>query len=164
MTPGNHRCKCTNKYTSKCRGCCHKRASYSIAPSARESGDRGARCTLLTAPVGAVRSASRGDHSLYVLRQPLRSFYIAERARLPRAFGCHCSCSLALALRLCFVTLLVSAGALLSSLVCFSSFFCCSLQSALLSSLHCSRLCCRLCSASVSSVPRLRLSLVVCDF
>ena len=91
------------------------------------------------ASYGASRSA-RGDHSpLTTPRQPLRSFYIAERAARAQAFLAIIARVFALALRLCFETILVSAGALLSSLPALSS---------------------RLCSASVSSLPRLRLSLI----
>ena len=120
------------------------------------------------------RWRARGDHSpLTTPRQPLRSFYIAERAARARAFGCHCSrCSVALyalALRLCIETLLVSAGALhlvsagthvsslpelLLSLLSSLLALCLVFASVLLWSLLPSLLCFRLIS------PRLRLSLV----
>ena len=49
----------------------------------------GARGRPLTAPVGVLVE----NHSPRATpRQPLRSFYLAERAARARAFGCHCSC------------------------------------------------------------------------
>ena len=67
---------------------------------------------------------ARGDHSpLTTPRQPLRSFYIAERAARARVFLAVIARVFALALRLCFETILVSVGAMLSSLpaLCISS-------------------------------------------
>ena len=56
---------------------------------------------------------ARGDHSpLTTPRQPLRSFYIAERAARARVFLAVIARVFALALRLCFETILVSVGAL----------------------------------------------------
>ena len=128
------------------------------------------------------RWRSRGDHSPLTTprRQPLRSFYIVERAARARAFGCHCSCfSLSLcvsvsrrfsslpalcfrlcqrsASRLCRHSRLVSAGALLSllsSLLALCLVFASVLLWPLLSTLLPSLLCFRLIS------PRLCLSLV----
>ena len=125
------------------------------------------------ASYGASWSA-RGDHSpLTTPRQPLRSFYIAERAARAQAFfDYHCSCLRSRfaslfrdasrlcrrsASRLCRHSRLVSAGALLSllsSLLALCLVFASVLLRSLLSTLLPSLLCFRLIS------PRLRLSLV----
>ena len=81
----------------------------------------GARYTPLTALVGVL--VEGGDHSpLTTPRQPLRSFYIAERAARAREFWLSLLV-FSQSLCICFVPLLVSTGALLSSLpaLCISS-------------------------------------------
>ena len=112
-------------------------------------------------------------------RRLLRSLYIGERGARARALGCHCSCFRSRFAsqfgddsRLCrhsaFVSAgtlrLVSADALLSLLSSLVSSLIWSLVSALLSAavllLSLPALSSRLCFASVSSLPRLRLSLV----
>ena len=115
---------------------------------------------------------ARGDHSpLTTPRQPLRSFYIAERAALARAFWLSLlvfSLSLCVSVsrrfRLCRRSAFISAGALhcvsagthvssLPALCSLCSRLCWLSASSL--PLFCSCLCCRLsfrfCSASVSS-------------
>ena len=110
------------------------------------------------------RWRARGDHSPRATpRQLLRSFYIAERAARPRAFGCHCSC---FSLSLCVSvsrrfslfrrSAFVSADTHVSSLpaLCSLCSRLCWLSNSslpLFCSCLCCRLCSRLCSASVSS-------------
>ena len=120
------------------------------------------------------RWRARGDRSPRATPQrPLRSLYIRERAARARALGSYCSCfSLSLcrqSLRHCRRSSLISAerlaSALLSALVTGLVFALISARvsaDVLLSSLP--ALSSRLCSASVSSLPRLRLSLVACDY
>ena len=93
-----------------CRRCCHTLSSYSIERVSCSSERRQRR--QMYASYGASWRVS-GDHSpLTTSRQPLRSFYTAERAAGARAFWQSLLVFFALALRLCFETLLVSAGAL----------------------------------------------------
>ena len=95
---------------------------------------------------------ARRDHSPRARqRQPLRSFYIEERAAPARAFGCLCLCSLALALHL------LSACALFPSLLALSVSLLparCSpcFVSGLFSSFFCSYLC-SVCLISASATP-----------
>ena len=103
--------------------------------------------------------SARGDHSpLTTPRQPLRDFYIAERAARAQAFLAVIARVFALALRLCFETILVSAGDVFVSAGLCS--LCSRLWSGLWSLLSLPAFCSSLCSASVSSLPRLRLSFV----
>ena len=98
------------------------------------------------------RWRARGDRSPRATpRRPLRFLYIGERAAQARALGCHCSCFLLRfaslfrdAFRLCRHSAFVFAGSLA---------FCSTLPA----------FCSCLCSTSVSSLPRLRLSLVACE-
>ena len=123
------------------------------------------------------RWRARVDHSPRATRrQPLRSFYISEHelqhlaviARVPSLSLCVSVSRRVSSSRRSFLVSagtqrLISAGILLS-LSPLSSLVCSRLSSALLSFLHCSRLYSSICSASVSFLPRLRLSLVVSDF
>ena len=99
-------------------------------------------------------------------RQPLRSLYIGKRAARARALGCHCSCFLC---RFASLSRRVSSLPLLCFRLCrrflYASRLCRLSRSALVSAglLSLSALVSDLvaaCSASVSSLSRLRLSLV----
>ena len=120
----------------------------------------------------AARWRARGDHSTRTTpRQPLRSFYIAERAARSRAFlavfapvfplslASH-SRRVQLSLSLCAISqpALVTAGALLSSLPVLCSRLCRCSASALRLCLCSASAQPHLCRASVSSLLCLRLA------
>ena len=124
------------------------------------------------------RWRARGDRSPRATpRRPLRSFYIYKRAhRTSSSFRLSLLVVFSFALRVSFDTRFVSAASAFDSagashlhLVSTGSFALLSCLPTFCSRLYrrsplCSRLFSRLCPASDSSLPRLRLSLIACEY